>query len=213
MAMLHNPTGEYRQIQLVDHFDDKPRQVILRQPAVHWRRQWIRRLPVHRYKLADRSLTAASIFFYFNVPSRVTMTSIRLSDRLPGVAIHERRRAVAACFGIVAASLARCSHFCEHRLVSHEIESWPVDIHADNARLVKLPIEHGPNLRLPHSRVIGKGLFELRPRGQSGIGRASYCFLAGKRVVAVHAFIKKTQQTPERELELARKRVKEIHRD
>ena len=34
--------------------------------------------------------------------------------------------------------------------------------------------------------------------------------MVGKHVVVLHAFIKKTQQTPERELKLARKRLKEI---
>jgi phage-related protein len=53
-------------------------------------------------------------------------------------------------------------------------------------------------------------LFEVRPRGRSGIGRAFYCFLLGKRVVVLHAFIKKTQQTPDKELNLARKRLKEL---
>jgi phage-related protein len=54
------------------------------------------------------------------------------------------------------------------------------------------------------------GLFELRSRGRSGIGRALYCFLLGKRIVMVHAFIKKTRETPDKELKLARKRVKEL---
>jgi phage-related protein len=45
----------------------------------------------------------------------------------------------------------------------------------------------------------------------SGIGRAFYCFLVGKRVVVVHAFVKKTQQTPDKELKLARKRMKELN--
>jgi len=100
-----------------------------------------------------------------------------------------------------------------HARVLAEIESWPVDVLADYARLVELLTEHGPNLRLPHSRALGEGLFELRPRGQSGIGRAFYCFLVGKRVVVVHAFVKKTQQTSDRELKLARKRAKEIRDD
>lgn len=69
---------------------------------------------------------------------------------------------------------------------------------------------HGPNLRLPHSRSMGDALFELRPRGRSGIGRALYCFSIGKRIVVVHAFIKKTQQTPDKELAIARKRIKEL---
>ncbi len=91
-----------------------------------------------------------------------------------------------------------------------EIESWPVDVLANYARLIELLIEHGPNLRLPHSRAFGDGLFELRPRGKSGIGRAFYCFVTGRRTVIVHAFIKKTQQTPPKELATARKRVKEV---
>lgn len=93
------------------------------------------------------------------------------------------------------------------------IEAWPVDVVADYARMVKLLIEHGPSLRLPHSRALGGGLFELRPRGKSGVGRAVYCFLVGQRVVVLHAFIKKSQQTPEREIKLARRRMKEIQND
>lgn len=85
-----------------------------------------------------------------------------------------------------------------------------MDILADYARLIELLAEYGPSLRLPHSKAFGDGLFELRPRGKMGIGRAFYCFLAGKHIVVLHAFIKKSQQTPERELNLARKRLKEL---
>lgn len=97
-----------------------------------------------------------------------------------------------------------------HERVLREIESWPVDVLADYAHLVELLVEYGPALRLPHSRAFGAGLFELRPKGRSGIARAFYCFLVGKRVVVLHAFVKKSQQTPDRELKLARKRMKEI---
>ena len=97
-----------------------------------------------------------------------------------------------------------------HERVLAEIESWPVDVLADYARLVGLLAEFGPSLRLPHSRPFRDGLFEHRPRGRAGIGRAFYCFLFGKRVVVLHAFIKKTQQTPDHELKLARKRLKEL---
>lgn len=96
-----------------------------------------------------------------------------------------------------------------HPKVLDDIESWPADILADYARIAELLMEYGPNLRLPHSRAFGGGLFELRPRGRSRIGRAFYCFLVARRVVVLHAFIKKSQQTPERELKLARKRMKE----
>lgn len=95
--------------------------------------------------------------------------------------------------------------------VLDSIESWPADVLVDYARLIELLIEHGPNLRLPFSRALGEGLFELRPHGHSGVGRAMYCFMLEKRIVVLHAFLKKSRQTPERELRLARKRLKEIH--
>ena len=97
-----------------------------------------------------------------------------------------------------------------HPRVLAVIEAWPVDLLADYARLVELLMVHGPNLRMPHSRTMGDGLFELRPHGRSGIGRALYCFLVGRRVVVLHALVKKTAQTPGKDLKLARKRAKEL---
>jgi phage-related protein len=97
-----------------------------------------------------------------------------------------------------------------HARVKDEIEGWPDGILADYARLLELLMEFGPCLRMPHSRAMGDGLFELRPRGREGIGRALYCYFDGQRIVILHAFVKKTQETPEKELRLARKRMKEI---
>ena len=97
-----------------------------------------------------------------------------------------------------------------HSRIKAEIERWPDGILADYARMVELLMEFGPNLRMPHSRPMGGGLFELRPRGREGAGRAFYCFVVGQGVVILHAFIKKTQETPEHELKIARKRMKEV---
>lgn len=94
--------------------------------------------------------------------------------------------------------------------VRDEIERWPVGILADYARLLELVMEFGPDLRMPHSRAIGGGLFELRPRGREGVGRAMYCYVTGQRVVILHAFVKKSQATPERDLTTARRRMKEV---
>ena len=58
---------------------------------------------------------------------------------------------------------------------------------------------------------MGGGLFELRLRGREGIGRVLYCFFVGQKVIILHAFVKKTQQTPEHELKIARKRMKEVY--
>lgn len=97
-----------------------------------------------------------------------------------------------------------------HPRVKAKVEDWPVDILADYARMVELLMEFGPDLRMPHSRAMGGGLFELRPRGREGIGRALYCYVSGQRVVVLHAFLKKTRTTPQRDLRIARKRMKEV---
>lgn len=99
-----------------------------------------------------------------------------------------------------------------HPRVRHEIEGWPVGILADYARLIELLMEFGPELLMPHSRAMGGGLFELRPRSQEGAGRALYCYMTGRRVVVLHAFVKKDRATPTSDLAIARKRMKEVRR-
>lgn len=91
-----------------------------------------------------------------------------------------------------------------------EIDSLPPDIRASYARLTELLEEFGLELRMPHSRAMGRGLFELRPRGREGIARVFYCMKVGKRIVVLHSFVKKTQETPKRELEITRRRQKEV---
>ena len=100
------------------------------------------------------------------------------------------------------------SYFSER--VQREIAEWPVGVYADYLRLVFLMEEHGADLRLPHSRAMGNGLFELRCKGEEGIGRVFYCTMVGGQIVILHSFIKKTQETPARELKTARRRLKEV---
>ncbi len=97
-----------------------------------------------------------------------------------------------------------------HPRVRAEVERWPVDVLADYVRLVEMLVIHGPYLSMPHFRAMGGGLFELRPRGASGIARALYCFHVGRRIVVVHAFVKKSRRTPDHEFLIARKRVGQL---
>lgn len=90
------------------------------------------------------------------------------------------------------------------------IEAMPKGIRASYARLTGLLTEFGLDLRMPHTRAMGKGLFELRPRGPEGIARVFYCIRVDRRIVILHVFIKKTQETPKRELEIARRRQREM---
>jgi phage-related protein len=68
----------------------------------------------------------------------------------------------------------------------------------------------GPDLGLPHTRAMGEGLFELRLKAAEGIARVFYCTLLGRKIVVLHQFIKKTDKTPHRELETARRRMMEV---
>ena len=71
-------------------------------------------------------------------------------------------------------------------------------------------LEFGSNLGMPHTRAMSDGLFELRVKGQEGIGRVFYCTLVGQRIVMLHGFIKKSQKTPPKELRTAKRRLKEV---
>jgi phage-related protein len=99
-----------------------------------------------------------------------------------------------------------------HPRVREAIEAWPAGILADHVRKLELLMEFGAELRMPHSRVVGGGLFELRSRGREGQGRALYCFTAASRVVVLHAFLKTTRATPRHDLNIARARMKEVSR-
>ena len=75
-----------------------------------------------------------------------------------------------------------------------------------NLRLVEL----GWPIGMPLCRPLGGGLWELRC-GLTGnrIARVMFCAARG-RMVLLHGFIKKTQKTPQAELDLARTRQKEV---
>ncbi|MFQ5896920.1 MAG: type II toxin-antitoxin system RelE/ParE family toxin [Candidatus Methylomirabilia bacterium] len=64
----------------------------------------------------------------------------------------------------------------------------------------------GNRLGFPKSKSLGQGLHELRIPHPQGPFRIIYCFQPDRRVVLLHAFVKRTEQIPGRELELARKR-------
>ena len=53
-------------------------------------------------------------------------------------------------------------------------------------------------------------IWEMRMKGRDGIARSLYVTAAGRRVVVLRTFIKKTQKTPRREIDLAVQRAKEL---
>jgi phage-related protein len=74
-------------------------------------------------------------------------------------------------------------------------------------------LQMGEQLEMPHSRPMGSvaaGVSEVRVRGEDGIYRAFYYTAHAEGIIVFHAFMKKTQQTPDSEIALGRKRLKEI---
>ena len=86
----------------------------------------------------------------------------------------------------------------------------PSGLLARYLHLTDLIEEFGPNLEMPHTKPLGDKLFELRIKSKEGIARVFYCTKIGKRIVVLHSFVKKTQKIPEKELKIARKRLKEV---
>ena len=91
-----------------------------------------------------------------------------------------------------------------------ELNALPADMRARFTRGSshrKLRVDRvGP----PHVKHLQGRLWEMRLRGRNGIARALYVTVTGQRVVVVRVFVKKTQKTPRREIELALERAKEI---
>ncbi len=69
---------------------------------------------------------------------------------------------------------------------------------------------YGPDLGMPHTRAMGRGLFELRLKAAEGIARVFYCTVVGRQIVMLHQFTKKSEKTPRKELDIARRRMEEV---
>lgn len=94
--------------------------------------------------------------------------------------------------------------------VQQEILNMPAGFLGRYLRYTDRMEIYGPDLGMPHTRAMAEGLFELRLKSGEGIARVFYCTLIGKKIVILHQFIKKTEKTPLKELEKARRRMKEV---
>jgi phage-related protein len=96
------------------------------------------------------------------------------------------------------------------RRVEDEILAMPVTLLARFLRYAERMESFGPDLGMPHTRAMGGGLFELRLKAAQGIARVFYCTVVDRRIVVLHQFVKKTPRTPRRELEIARRRMRDL---
>jgi phage-related protein len=95
--------------------------------------------------------------------------------------------------------------------VDAEIAALPSDMQAAFLRLAERIEAVGlERIAEPHVKHLRGKIWEMRFGGRAGIGRALYVTAVGRRVVVVHAFVKKTQRTPTSTLDLAERRMREI---
>ena len=64
--------------------------------------------------------------------------------------------------------------------------------------------EKGNQLREPYSKHLDDGIFEIRGKVGTDITRVLYFFYYGKKIIITNGFVKKTQDTPRREIKLAK---------
>ncbi len=86
------------------------------------------------------------------------------------------------------------------------IEELPVMDQAKIRNALRLLQEFGTNLRMPHSRQIEGKLWELRPGGI----RLFYIAYIGEQFVVLHGYRKQSQKAPDREVEIAIRRMNEL---
>ena len=96
-------------------------------------------------------------------------------------------------------------------VVDAELEQLPADMRARFVYISRLIEAFGlEQVREPHVKHLQGSLWEIRLKGKAGISRALYVTVVGKRVVVVRVFVKKTEKTPNREIELALRRAKDL---
>lgn len=97
-----------------------------------------------------------------------------------------------------------------HKSTLKMIHVFPEQVRRELGYLLYL-LQQNKMLSMPHSRVmptLGLGCFELRVKGEDGSYRLFYCLKLQEEILVFHAFIKKSQKTPLKELEKGRKNLR-----
>lgn len=99
-----------------------------------------------------------------------------------------------------------------HPAARDALQAFPEEVRRAFGKAI-YDLQLGHTLSMPLSRPmpsLGNGAAELRVRDAAGIYRAFYVVRISDAVLVFHAFGKKTQKTPAREIMLGRQRLKEM---
>lgn len=99
-----------------------------------------------------------------------------------------------------------------HPKARDAIRDFPEEVRRELGKNI-FDLQKGEKLSMPLSRPmasVASGVEELRVRDPSGAYRVFYYTRLADSVLIFHAFAKKTQNTPPREIALAQKRLREM---
>lgn len=92
----------------------------------------------------------------------------------------------------------------------NEIVDWPIDVRKDLGSILT-KLQKREKVGMPDVRAmpsVAKGCSEIRLKDTSGIFRVFYLIESEDGILVFHAFKKKTEQTPQKEIETAQRRLK-----
>ena len=99
-----------------------------------------------------------------------------------------------------------------HPAALKTIRDFPINVRKVIGQAI-LELQKGEKLSMPLSRPVksvGSGVEEIRSKDSNGIYRTFYLARLRDRIIVFHAFVKKTQKTPKKEIKTAKKRLKEV---
>jgi phage-related protein len=99
-----------------------------------------------------------------------------------------------------------------HRRASDAIRDFSEEARLEIGQAI-WDLQRGIKLKMPLSRAmasIAQGVEEIRIRDATGAYRVFYFLRSSEGVLVFHAFVKKSQKTPKEEIEIGRRRLKEM---
>lgn len=86
------------------------------------------------------------------------------------------------------------------------LDSLDPKMRAKLVGILQILQEKGNSLREPYTKRLDDGIFEIRAKVGSNRSRTLFFFMVGRQIILTNGFIKKSQKTPSREIEIAKER-------
>ena len=101
-------------------------------------------------------------------------------------------------------------HYLEFSKLKEFLEGQSVEINAEYMRITD-ELEQEGKLEYPYGEKVEKDLFAIRIISAGNV-RVFYVYAIHERIYGIHGYVKKTQTIPQKELDYARKIVRELKR-